>query len=280
VVEEIRAGGGTAIGVPGAVNEPQFAEELIHRCVEAYGGIDILINNAAIYSTESVGPVLDCSLEMWHRTLNVNLDSVFYTCRAALPYMVRQRWGRIINAGSFAGTGKMGGGAYCASKSALFGLTRGMAADYGPYGITCNVYNPEAQSTMGDTYDPKILRAILDFWLERGFRSSAENAYLSGLCGPEGTAPWVAYLCTDEAEYLNGRVMAVEGRRMALLAQPEEQHMLFQDYSKDGPISLDQLCLMAPLAFPVTNAWPRRTGDALKRWESSRHPGSAAAKPS
>src|SRR5258708_14956876 len=152
VVEEICLAGGTAIGLAGLVDDPQSDKSLIDGCVAAFGGIDILVNNAGAYDIEGVSPVAGCSLEAWRKLMSVNLDGVFYACRAALPYMVDQQWGRIINAGSVSGTGRFGGSSYVASKSALFGLGRAMAADYGPYGITVNTYNPEAHPTEDGSY--------------------------------------------------------------------------------------------------------------------------------
>jgi len=272
VVNEITAEGGVAVGIAGAVDDPEFAERLVAKCVEAYGGIDILINNAAIYSPESIGPVTECPLQVWQQTLNVNLGGAFHTSRVALPHMIRQRWGRIINASSFAGTGKMGGSAYSAAKSGLFGLTRAMAADFGPYGITCNVYNPEARTPMGGITDMEILKGHLNHWLERGFRSAAENRYLVDLGDGDGVAPFVAYLCSDDSDYLNGRVFAIESRRVALLAAPEEERILYRHFAEHGRWSIEELSAMAPLAFSVVNQYPRRTGEALERWENSVSP--------
>ena len=264
VVEEIRAAGGTAIGLAGPVNHPDSAKQLIDGCVAAFGGIDILINNAGIYSIEGISPVIGCTDDTWQQTLDVNLNGVFYTCRAALPHMVRQRWGRIINAGSVAGTGRFGGSAYSASKAALFGLGRSMAADYGPYGITINTYNPEAHPTQDRSYYP----AVVQNWIERGYVEPAEAAFRAGMGGPEGVAPWIVYLCTEEAAYLNGQVFAVDARRVALLADPNEVRVLFRDVARDGDWSIASLSSVAPLAFPIRNHWPRRTDDDLARWES------------
>jgi 3-oxoacyl-[acyl-carrier protein] reductase len=268
VVDEIRAAGGQAIGIAGAVDDAAVVARLVDGCVAAFGRIDILVNNAAIYSEAAIGPVEGCPIDEWQRILSVNLNAVFYGARAAIPHMKRQRWGRILNAGSFAGTGQMGGSAYCASKAALFGLGRAMAADYGPYGITVNTYNPEAVTAMGDVQDPAAYTAMIARWLDRGFRNQAEVDYLVGLKGPDGVAPWVTYLCTEEGGALNGHVFAVEGRRVALLGGPDEERVLVRDYEAAGPWALDELARMAPLAFPLPNRWPRRDDIVLDRWDA------------
>ncbi|MET0546398.1 MAG: SDR family oxidoreductase [Caulobacterales bacterium] len=269
VVQEIRARGGIAVGIPGAVDDPTFAANLVECCVDAFGGVDILVNNAAVYSEEGIGRVDRCSFESWRQIMSVNLDAVFNLCRAALPHMIAQGSGRILNAGSFAGTGKMGGSAYSASKSALFGLTRAMAADYGPYGVTVNCYNPEAVSDMGGMEDQQVFDDSIRHWEEKGFRSPAESAYLLGLGGPEGIAPWLAYLCSDQADYINGNIFAVEARRIALLAWPEEEKALYRDAAAQGPWTLTQLEAIAPLAFPLVNRWPPLKGEALRKWEAA-----------
>jgi 3-oxoacyl-[acyl-carrier protein] reductase len=265
VVEEIRSKGGTAVGVAGAVDDPAFAKELIEQCVKHFGGIDILVNNAAILSQESLGPVDKCPVDMWEKILKVNLSGPFLTCREALPYMVKQRSGRIINAGSYAGLGWMGGSAYIAAKSGLFGFTRAIASDYGPYGITANVYNPEAMTPMGDSAGGYF--ELLKYCEARGYRTPEETKYLIDIADGDGVAPWVAYLASDDSDYLNGQVFAVEGRRVAMVAMPEEERVLFHDYKANGAWSLDKLSLLAPLAFPVKNRWPRREGEDLVRWE-------------
>jgi 3-oxoacyl-[acyl-carrier protein] reductase len=269
VVAEIRGAGGTAIGVAGPVDDERFCNELIDRCVGEFGGLDILINNAAVYSIEAIGQLSACSTAEWMRIMGVNLHAPFFLCRAALPHMIAQRWGRIINAASYAGTGKMGGSAYSVSKSALFGLTRALAADYGPYGITSNAFNPEAITAMGNTVDPEIAKAMRRRYVEKGWRAEHELDYLNSIGGPDAIAPFVTYLCLDEADYLNGHTFALESRRIALLETPDEERILYRDHARQGIWSLEELRTMAPLAFPLSNTWPRRTGEALARWEKA-----------
>ena len=269
VVEQIRAAGGHAIGVAGSVADRAFCADLVARCIAELGRIDILVNNAGIMPETAMHPVADCPVDDWNTTLSVNLGGVFNMASAVLPHMVAQRSGRMVNAGSWAGFGGMGGSAYVASKAAIIGLTRAMAADYGPYGITVNCYNPEALSTMGGNVDPAVLEAMLRKWEIKGWRTPAENAYLAGLGGPEGVAPWVVYLCTEQAANLNGLVFAVEARRVALVAAPDEVRVLLRDAARHGPWSQAELAAMALLAFPLDNRWPLRCGETLTEWETA-----------
>jgi NAD(P)-dependent dehydrogenase (short-subunit alcohol dehydrogenase family) len=265
VVDEIRSAGGTAIGLAGAVNDETVAQKLVEHCVDAFGGVDILVNNAGTYDPLLVA---DCPPALWREVMDINLNSAFYMAHHALPHMMKRRWGRILNASSYNASGLAGGSAYAASKAAMIGLTRAMAADYGPYGITVNAYNPEALTNMGAGGDPEVFKGLFIRWRDRGYMSDADVAYKAGIQGPEGVAPWIAYLCLDEAAHFNGHVFALEGRRIAMLSWPEEARTLYHDFQADGPWSLDELSALAPLFFPATNRWPPLDEAALIRREA------------
>lgn len=266
VVAEIRDAGGRAEGIAGSVSDPVLAEDLIGGCVDRFGGIDILVNNAGVYDPHPAGR---CSLETWRETMATNLDGAFHTIRAAIPHMTKQRWGRILNAGSQSFTGINGAAAYPASKAALVGLTRAVAADYGRYGVTANVYNPEALTAMGASNDREAFKGLFRWWKEHGYMSEAEMEYKFGVGAPDGVAPWVVYLCSDAADRFNGEVFAVEGRRIALLARPEEIHVLWRDTERLGPWSQDELGAIAPTAIPGENRFQPRDDAALESWETT-----------
>jgi 3-oxoacyl-[acyl-carrier protein] reductase len=199
--------------------------------------------------------------------MQVNLDGVFFMCREALPNMKSQRWGRVITAASSAGLGWVGGSAYSASKSALFGLSRAIAADFGPYGITANCYNPEARGRMGGAADQEVFDGMIRHYEAKGYCTPAGAAYLAGIGGPESVAPWIAYLSSDQAADINGQIFALDARRVALIDPPEEGRVLFRDAVTHGPWAIDELERLAPLVFPLLNPWPRREGEALADWE-------------
>ena len=266
VVDEITSAGGKAIAVAGSVDDPNFANRLVERCIDAFGAVDILVNNAAIYDAQCILPVTECPLDTWQRILSVDVNSVFFMSRAALPHMIKKRWGRVITAASYAGTGRLGGSAYCTAKSALFGLTRAMAVDYGPYGITSNAYNPEALTPNSQSVDPEGMAAMVNRWVTRGALTARELNYMVELGGPDGVAPWIAYLCLDESANINGHTFAVEGRRVSLIAPPDEARLLYRNATDQGPWSLDELVKLSPMAFPLTNEWPRRSEEELAAW--------------
>lgn len=265
-VREIIESGGSALGAVGDIGDAGFVSALVKSCVATFGGVDILVNNAGIYSPDRV---TDCSDDVWGNSIATNLNGVFYLSREALPHMISQRWGRVLTASSLAGLGVTGGSCYAASKAAAVGLSRAIAVDYGPYGITSNTYAPEARTPMAANDDPEIFIGMRRRWRERGYETEAESAYRIGVGPPEGVVPWLLYLCTDAAEQINGQAFAVEARRIAQLQGSEEVRMLYRDYAEHGPWTLDELIAMAPLAFPLVNRWPRRTGKDLEAWEQA-----------
>ena len=251
-------GPGRAIARRGPVNDIGFAEELIAACVETFGGIDILVNNAGITGGAKGSAVDRVPIERWRDVLDVNLNGSFYTARFAIPHMKQQRWGRVVHCTSGAAFGSIGGSCYAASKGALVSLTYAMAADFGMFGVTTNAYNPQARSRLSDSA-PGGFEKMLGARLHGGYCDEAEYEYCLGFQGPEAIAPWIAYLCLDEASYLNGRVFGVEGRRVGLHAAPVEERIIWRDQDRDAPWSLGDLRRIAPKAFPVKNRWPQRS---------------------
>lgn len=143
-VDEIEAAGGRAIGVRADVTSATGNEALAAAAAEAFGTIDVLINNAAFYSQIVRGPFNEVSQKDWDRAFEVNVRGTWLACCAVYPYMKQQGSGKIINISSttcFKGT--VGFPHYVASKSAVIGLTRCLAEELGPDGITVNTITPD-----------------------------------------------------------------------------------------------------------------------------------------
>lgn len=261
VVSEVEKNGGTAIACAGPVNDVGFAEELISTCVRVFGGIDILVNNAGVFGLGAVDRV---PLTHWQEVIDVNLNGTFYCARFAVAHMRAQRWGRVINCASGAAFGSIGGSCYAASKGGVIALTYAMASDLGMYGITTNAYTPQARSRLSDTTSAGGFEKAMRSRLIRGYCDEAEYRYVLGMGGAEAIAPWVAYLCLEEADYINGRVFFVEGRRIGLQLLPGDERTFFRDYAKHGAISLDELQQIAPLVFPIKNRWPKRSNKEIE----------------
>ena len=148
VAAEIMQAGGEALAVTTDVSDPASINEMAEVVGDRYGRIDVLINNAAIFSTLEMRPFEEIPLEEWERVLRVNLTGPMLCARAVLPAMRKAQWGRIINMASGAvSLGRPGYLHYIATKSALIGMSRSMARELGPDGITVNAILPGATFT-------------------------------------------------------------------------------------------------------------------------------------
>jgi NAD(P)-dependent dehydrogenase (short-subunit alcohol dehydrogenase family) len=148
VSEEIMEAGGQALAVTTDVADPASIDEMIGIVEDEWGRIDVLVNNAGIFSTLEMRPFDQIPLEEWERVLRVNLTGPFLCARAVLPAMRRAKWGRIINVASGAvRLGRPNYLHYIASKAGLAGMSLSMARELGPDGITVNAIQPGATFT-------------------------------------------------------------------------------------------------------------------------------------
>lgn len=183
---------------------PSHAEHAVQTCVEAYGGIDILINSAAHLG----GPhdVATMSPEEWRSVLSVTLDGVFYCSKYAVEAMLAgKRRGSVIHIASVEGMmGVRSHAAYVSGKSALFGLTKSMAIDYGKHGIRVNAISPGIiDSGRPDVIPLKANPEMMRFW--------REMTVLDRMGQPEEIAAAALFLASDEASYVTGQNLAVDG---------------------------------------------------------------------
>ena len=177
--------------------------------VDAVGGCDLLVNDAGIGVAATL---LDTSTEDWDRTMTVNVTAMFHTCKAVLPVMLEAGGGRIVNVSSIAGVvGLRNRLAYCASKHAVIGLTRAIAADYAHLGIRCNAICP---GTVETEWIGKILSNADD---PDATRKQMEARQLDGRMGtPEEVASGIAFLASDEARFVNGAAFMMDGGMTAV----------------------------------------------------------------
>jgi 3-oxoacyl-[acyl-carrier protein] reductase len=198
VVAAIRAAGGEAIAFQADVSDAAQAQALIQAAVDTYGRLDILVNNAGVTRDRLI---LMMSPDDWETVLRVNLDSLFHTCKAAARLMVRQRYGRIINITSVVGIAGQGGQTnYAAAKAGVIGFTKSLAKELGPRGITVNAVAPGFIPTDLTADLPEELR-------QEGIRRTP----LGRLGQPEEVAYAVAFLASDEAAFITGAVLPVDG---------------------------------------------------------------------
>jgi len=198
VLQEIEALGSNGILLGADVSKAQEARDLIEKSVKEFGRVDVLVNNAGINHDQLMLRIQD---EEWERVINTNLSSAFYCSRAAVKHMFKKRFGRIINISSVVGiSGNAGQTHYSAAKSGLLGLTLSIAQEYGNRGITANAVAPGfIESDMTASLSPEQRQQILS------------GIAVGRLGKPEDVAALVLFLASDEAAYINGQVIRVDG---------------------------------------------------------------------
>jgi 3-oxoacyl-[acyl-carrier protein] reductase len=198
LVEAIRRAGGRAEAVAADVSRPDQAAALVQAALQAFGGVHILVNNAGITRDTLV---LRMKEGDWQAVLDTNLSGAFYCTKAALREFVRQRGGRIITITSVAGQiGTVGQANYAAAKAGLIGLTRAVAREVASRGITVNAVAPGfIEAGMTAQLPAEVVRAYL------------EQVPLARAGKPEEVAAAVVFLASDDAAYITGQVLNVDG---------------------------------------------------------------------
>jgi NAD(P)-dependent dehydrogenase (short-subunit alcohol dehydrogenase family) len=208
VARAIRDAGGQAIAVGCDVSQAGDCHRAVQATVEAFGGLDILFNNAGIIRRADVVVTTE---EEWDRVMAVNVRSVFLMSKYAVPVMAARGKGVIVNTGS--GWGLVGGRdavSYCASKAAVVNMTRAMALDHGPQGIRVNCVCP------GDT-DTGMLRSEAQQLgtAEELFLAEAADRPLGRVGTPDEIARAVLYLASDASSFVTGTALVVDGGGLA-----------------------------------------------------------------
>lgn len=196
VVEKIRAKDGKAIAIAADSAKPEAQQAAVEETVRAFGGLDILVNNAGV---APMGTIDEFSLETFDQLMNVNVRGVFTATKAAVKHL--REGGRIIQIGSVSADRApfVGTSAYSMSKAAVAGLTRGLAKDLGPKGITVNVVQPGPIDTDMNPAGGEISKLVMS--------ALALGRYGKG----EDIANMVAFLASPEAAYITGATFNVDG---------------------------------------------------------------------
>ncbi len=199
VVTGIKTNGGEAAFFACDVSKPAQVEQLVKDVIARYGQVDVLVNNAGICPRISIE---DMTEEMFDRMTNINLKSVFFLSRAAAEAMKLRNWGRIVNLSSTGG--RVGGiynaTVYGATKAGILAMTKSFARHYAPYNILVNAVAPGA-------VDTRMMRVMP----EETLRGVIESAPLKRLADPAEIANVIAYLCSQEASWMTGATVDVNG---------------------------------------------------------------------
>ena len=207
VADEVRAKGGDVVCFKMDVSNKADVEHVFDDVIETYGRLDILVNNAGIFTPK---PFFEMTEEDWDRTIDINLKGYFFCAQRAAKEMAKNKWGRIVNIASVAsggvGVGIAGGAHYTASKGGIIGMTETLAVELAPLGINVNAIGPGAIDTpmTGAENIPK----------------EAMDALLAGvpmkrMGRPEEVSAAVVFLASDEASYITGATLYVDGGWLA-----------------------------------------------------------------
>jgi NAD(P)-dependent dehydrogenase (short-subunit alcohol dehydrogenase family) len=190
--------------VEGDASQAETAARAVAEALDRWARLDVLVNNAAMIIYKGI---LDTDEGEWDRLLAVNVRSVFHHCRATIPVMQRQGGGAIVNTASISGlVGLAGQGAYAASKGAVVMLTRQLAIEFAPAAIRVNAVAPGA-------IDTPFLRRFVDAQPDPAAVEAtiASHHPLGRLAQPEEVARAILYLASDEARFVTGAVLSVDG---------------------------------------------------------------------
>lgn len=202
----IRASGGAALAVPLDVTDEESVAAGVERVREEFGPVTILINNAGTPGVPL--PVAAMEPGSWRHSFEVNVTGAFLCARQVLPDMIHRNWGRIVNVSSAAARHPVGGmAAYSASKAALDQLTRVLALEGAPYGIATLGLYPGVVDTRMQKQSRSFGTEVVGEQLHRMFRNYHDFGMLRP---PEEPAELVSYLCTPEADRLNGHIVRLE----------------------------------------------------------------------
>jgi NAD(P)-dependent dehydrogenase (short-subunit alcohol dehydrogenase family) len=246
VAAQIREAGGDAVATTASATW-DGAAEIVGTAIEAFGRVDIVVNNATAGRNDDLWAY---TREEWDLTVDVNLTGYYAVMREAVPHMARQGGGAIVNTSSASGFGHPSHSAYAAAKEGLIGLTRTAAMELGRFGIRTNAIRPVALTVQVAEYHEHTVRwrRLMDLTMGTGTTQMDADAV-----SPAKVAPFVVWLCTDAAAGVNGCTFAVWGDKVSLLAEPRPKATIEQS----GGWTLDDLDRVAPeeLVAGLRNRW-------------------------
>jgi NAD(P)-dependent dehydrogenase (short-subunit alcohol dehydrogenase family) len=205
VADEIEAAGGTALFLTQDVTDEARWAEVVKTAHDRFGRLDVLVNSAGVAA--GLEPILEATYEGWRRIIDINLDGTFLGVRAVAPAMAAAGRGSIINISSILGkVGQPGAAAYCASKGGVLMLTKAVALELAPLGVRVNSVHP------GYIETPMVANAFRQSENENELRDLIVSRHALGRLGvPREIADAIVFLASDEASFMTGAEMVVDG---------------------------------------------------------------------
>ncbi|MDH3301938.1 MAG: SDR family oxidoreductase [Acidimicrobiia bacterium] len=209
-VESVTAAGGEALGVGLDVTDPESCAAAVAATVDTFGGLDGVVNNAALYATLSMAPFDQIQMGEWQAAMDVNVTGVFNVCRASVGAMKERGGGSIVNIASLAAVYGMANALhYTTSKAAVIGLTRGLARELGRHWIRVNAVAPSAVKTEGTS----------EFFgsdgMDRALDIIAGQQALRRNLEPNDVAGTIVYLMSDASRFVTAQTLMVDGGTIA-----------------------------------------------------------------
>jgi 3-oxoacyl-[acyl-carrier protein] reductase len=203
VLQEIEsAGGPPSLAVRADVADQQSVQGMVLQTLRAFGRLDVLLNNASIFSTIKMKPFDEITLTEWHQLMEVNLTGTFLCCQAVAAHMRERQQGRIINiSSSTVLMGRPWYAHYVTSKAGIIGLTRALANELGSYHITVNAIMPGSTETeiQRETVNPEQIKSLLD----------SQAIHRRGT--PEDLVGAAVFLASDESSFITGQAITIDG---------------------------------------------------------------------
>ena len=239
VVAEIKKRGGEAVANHDNVADFEAARRIVKTAVDHFGRLDILVNNAGIFRHHLIHEMPE---EAWDHVIAVHLKGSFNMCRHAAPIMMAQKYGRIINTTSSQWRNPEGRCNYGAAKGGIVSLTWDLAFELRNHGITVNAIAPMARtrrSPGGSAFRDSLAGAGLE-------RKKLSDEQGDERGSPEYVSPIVVYLASDLASHVNGLVFRTGGGKIGLYTHPTAEAMIYRDWRKDGPWTIEELKTLLP----------------------------------